>query len=122
MRFGQHAAFGSVFPSVRRVGAGFFPRPMELLSWLHPWIATTSPIHANRRNVAIPSARTLETVLRPSIPESGDRLRNTYKSPSHPTHSTDSLFATQSKRSRIHMAMKCSKVYRGDRSAGSEGG
>ena len=47
---GQQTAFNAFFGPVRRVWAGFFPRPAGLWSWRHPSIATTSQSLSTHHN------------------------------------------------------------------------
>ena len=58
--FGKQTAFNAFFSSVRRVWAGFFPRPAGPWSGLHPWIARTRQSLSIRRNHAMPSSRVSE--------------------------------------------------------------
>ena len=49
--FRKQTAFNAFFGSVRRVGAGFFPRLAGLWSWHHPSIAKTSQYLSIRRSL-----------------------------------------------------------------------
>jgi len=91
--FGKQTAFNAFFSPVRRVGAGFFPRPAGLLSWPHPWIAMTSQSLSIRRNRARPSSRVSEKRRLLPIPEIWNEPYCWNKYRFHSTHSTDSRFA-----------------------------
>ena len=58
--FGKQTAFNAFFGSVRRVWAGFFPRPAGLLSWHHPSIAMTSQSLLTHHNLLTPGPKVSE--------------------------------------------------------------
>jgi len=64
----QYRTLNSCFAPVSRVFACFSPRPAVLWSWLHPWIAISSPDHADRHIPAVRFPKTEETLPLAPIP------------------------------------------------------
>ena len=95
--FGKQTALDAFFSPVRRVWAGFSPRPAGLLSWHRPLIATTSQFLSIRHNLSMPSSRVSEKHRLLPIPEIESEPYCWNKYLFHLTHSTDSPFATQKK-------------------------
>jgi len=91
--FGKQTAFNAFFGSVRRVWAGFFPRPAGLLSWRHPSIAMTSQSLLTHHNLLTPWPKVSEKFQLLPTPEivSVPYCWNKYLF--HSMRSTDSQFA-----------------------------
>ena len=95
VRFRQQTAFNTSLGPIRRVGAGFFPRPAGPLSWPHPSTAKTNQSLSARRSLPEPGPRVSETLRPASIPEIAHErcCWNRYRSRSG--RSIGSRFATQ---------------------------
>ncbi len=93
--FGKQTTFNTLFSSVRRVWAGFFPRQAGLWSWRRPSIAMTSQFLSIRHNLSMPSSRVSEKLRLLPIPEiwNGPYCWNKY--PFHSRRSIDSRFAVR---------------------------
>ena len=95
VRFGEQASLGAGLGSIRRIGAGFFPRPEVPWSSPRPCSARTSSTPSVRRTLPIRLAIVSGTPPPASIPETADAPLNSNKSPWRSTHSIGSRFAPQ---------------------------
>jgi hypothetical protein len=93
--FRQQTSFNAFFGPIRRVWAGFFPRPAGPLSWPHPSTAKTNQSPSTRHNLPKPWPRVSEKLRLASIPEIGNGRCCSNKYPSHSKRSIGSRFATQ---------------------------
>lgn len=85
----------AAFPAIRRVFAGFFPRPRAPWSWRHPVIATSNPGRASRRNREVPASRTPKTPRPLPTPEIVRARWMPNRCPWHPRLSTGNRCAEQ---------------------------
>ena len=91
----QHTALNASFGPIRRIGAGFFPRPAGLCSSRHPWTAKTSQSLSTRHTHQEPSPRVSEKRRLASIPVIVNAPCYSNKYPSRSARSIDSRFARQ---------------------------
>ncbi len=112
VRVGEQTSLRAGFASIRRVGPGFFPRPVAPWSSPRPYSAKTSSTPSVRRTRPIRPATA--SGIRPpaSIPENADAPSNSNKFPWRSTHSIGSRFAPQ----------KGSRPSHPDRPAGADPG
>lgn len=96
-RFGQQASLNAFFGPIRRVWAGFFPRPAGPSSSRRPSTAKTSRFLVTRRTLSAPWPRAFGKLRQPSIPGIGGGPTNSNRFPWHSTHSIDSLSARRRK-------------------------
>ena len=81
VRLGEQTSLGAGFGSIRRVRAGFFPRPAAPWSSLRPCSAKTSSTPSVRRTRSIRLAIVSEIPRPASIPGTVDAPLNSNKSP-----------------------------------------
>jgi hypothetical protein len=93
--FCQQTAFNAFLGPIRRVGAGFFPRPAGPWSWPHPSTAKTNQSLSARHSLPEPRPRVSERLRLASIPEIANERCCSSKCLSHSKRSTGSRFATQ---------------------------
>jgi hypothetical protein len=93
--FGQQASFNAFFGPIRRVWAGFFPRPVGPCSSRRPLTAKTSQYLSTRHSLAGPSPRVSERLRQRSTAETVNGLYCWSKCRSGLARSTDSRFAIQ---------------------------
>lgn len=93
--FRQQTTLNAPFGPIRRIGAGFFPRPAELCSSRHPWPAKTSQSLSTRHTLEGPSPRVSEKRRLASILEIVNARCYSNKYPSRSAHSIGSRFAIQ---------------------------
>ncbi len=93
--FRQQTAFNAFLGSIRRIGAGFSPRPAGPWSWHHPSPATTNQSLSTRHSLPEPGPRVSETLRLASIPEIANERCCWNKYPSRSKRSTGSRFAAQ---------------------------
>ena len=89
LSFGQQAALDPAFTSVSGIGAGFFPRPRVIWSWLRPCSPNSSPAPSVRHSVPVPPATAPGTLQRQPIPESAGGRWTQSRCPWRPAPSTD---------------------------------
>jgi hypothetical protein len=92
---GQQTAFNAFFGPICRIGAGFFPRQVGLLSWHHPWIAKTNQCLSTHRSLSEPVPTFAERHQLGSTPEIASGLCCWSKYRSHSRRSTDNRFGAQ---------------------------
>ncbi len=100
VRLGEQTSLGAGFASIRRVRAGFSPRPAAPWSSPRPCSAKTNSIPSVRRTLPIRLATVSGTRPPASIPETADAPLNSNRSPWRSTHSIGSRFAPR-KESRL---------------------
>ena len=91
----QQTTLNPPFGPIRRIGAGFFPRPAGLWSSRHPWTAKTSQSLSPRHTRQEPSPRVSERRRLASIPESVNGRCYSNKYPLRSERSIDSRFSIQ---------------------------
>ena len=95
VRLGEQTSLGAGFGSIRRIRAGFSPRPAATWSSPRPCSAKTSSTPSVRRTLPIRSA-TVSGIHPPaSIPETAGAPSNSNKCPWRSTHSIGSRFGPQ---------------------------
>ncbi len=95
VRLGEQTSLGTGFGSIRRVGAGFFPRPGGPWSSPRPCSAKTSSTPSVRHTLPIHPATISETRRPASIPETADGPLNSNRSPWRSRRSIGSRFGPQ---------------------------
>ena len=95
VRLGEQTSLGAGFGSIRRIRAGFSPRPAVPWSSPRPGSAKTSSTPSVRRTLPIRLATVSGTRPPASIPETADAPLNSNKSPWRSTHSIGSRLAPQ---------------------------
>ena len=95
--FGQQTAFNPFFGPIRRVGAGFFPRPAGPWSWPHPSTAKTNQSASTGHSLATPGPRVSEKLRLASIPEIVNARCYLNKYPSRSERSIGSRFSIQTR-------------------------
>src|SRR5262249_43780323 len=108
--FGQQAAFAPALAPLGRIGAGFFPRPAELWSWPHPYLATASRCPATRQTALRPLARVSKRRLRRPTAGSDHEPWSGGKGRWRPRQPTDSRYATR-RRWHRHTADRACAAY-----------
>ena len=93
--FRQQTSFNALFGPIRRIGAGFSPRPAGPLSWPHPSTAKTNQSASTRHSLPKPGPRVSEKLRLGSIPGIVNGLCCSNKYLSHSMRSIGSRFATQ---------------------------
>jgi len=93
--FCQQTAFNAFLGPIRRVGAGFFPRPAGPWSWPHPSTAKTNQSLSARHSLPEPRPRVSERLRLASIPEIANERYCLNQYPSRSKRSIDNRFATQ---------------------------
>jgi len=91
--FRQQTSFNAFFSPIRRIWAGFFPRPVGPWSLCHPWAAKTSQYPSIRHSLPEPAPIVSERPLLWSTLETGCELCYLNKYLFRSEHSTDSRFA-----------------------------
>jgi len=94
VRFRQQTAFDTAFAAIRRIGAGFFPHPVELWLSHRPSLTTTNRCH---RAPVGPNARIPRTPRPAPTPGNVDGLNYSSKFRWRLTHSTGIPFGAQTR-------------------------
>ena len=103
VRLGEQTSLGAGFASIRRVRAGFSPRPAVPWSSPRPYSAKTNSTPSVRRTLPIRLATVSGTRPPAPIPEIADAPLNSNRSPWRSTHSIGSRFAPRKESRPSHL-------------------